>query len=84
MVMQRLRDAPYDWIEFTLKVILQNSEKQTTIVYHLLKIDTDAYIGFFDGKYVERNLYQKGNRNARESLKFLLYCSFDLGKNSLI
>lgn len=45
MVMQRLRaDPAYNWVES--KVILQNSEKETTIVYHLLKIETDAYIDF--------------------------------------
>lgn len=36
--MQRLRYTPYNCVEFILKVILQNSEKETTIVYHLLKI----------------------------------------------
>lgn len=46
MVMQRLRaDPAYNWVES--KVILHNSEKETTIVYHLLKIETDAYIDFF-------------------------------------
>ena len=47
MVMQRLRDAPYNCVELIIKVILQNSEKETTTVYHLLKIETDAYIDFF-------------------------------------
>ena len=60
MITQRLRDVPHN---VTALIMFQSSDKETTIVYHLFKIETDAYTDFFSWRvqYVERNLYQKGN-----------------------